>query len=306
LDYGRGAGWNRDDCSGLDCVGSGFDCIGAAGQEPLLVHSSDGEDVFRQVERFYEAYDYFVCNKRTFVEVKSALTLEGAIAARDSQGKVSPVRITNDGANCWNHELRAMSDAVLVSSRTLLADNPGLDVRLAAGNNPMKVVLACHHEFTADEVATLKAFNAPASEIFSPSVIVFSFVPQPYLRNLAHSLSKSFESTAPADSASSQNNVLEVVQLPSENFRENWEFVLAELSGRGMHRLMVEPGANLALRIFESGLWNRLDIWRSQNPHLDELLDGISLDYPELPDNIVAGESAMLGNDILTVYYQQA
>ena len=255
----------------------------------LLEHSSDGETVFRYVERFYEAYDHFVRTKRTFVEIKSALTQEGAVAARGDQGDVLPIRITGDGANCWNHELRAMSDAVLVSSRTVLVDDPGLDVRLASGNNPVKVILAGHHEFSTDEVARLKIFNSEPSGIYSPSIILFSIVPQPHVSEHAD--------------AGPLCGHLEMVQLPSENFAENWEFVISSLSGRGMHRLMVEPGATLAGNIFEAGLWNRLDLWRSMNSRIDDCLDGVSLDYPEMPENMVAGESAMVGPDILTVYY---
>ena len=78
---------------------------------------------------------------------------------------------------------------------------------------------------------------------------------------------------------------------------------------------MVEPGAHLSAKIFDAAgaqgektkpLWNRLDLWKSTDPSIErpvaqEGYDG--LPFPGLPDSAIAKESAMLGPDVLTVYY---
>ena len=98
---------------------------------------------------------------------------------------------------------------------------------------------------------------------------------------------------------------VEIILLNAATFVANWCQMLENLAARGMHRLMVEPGARLSAEIFKCGLWNRLDLWQSSDPAVDRALESSGSDgltYPELPTALVARESFILTPDILTVY----
>ncbi len=66
-----------------------------------------------------------VVQRRPFVQLKLAATLDGRTAARDGTSRW----VTGEGARAAVAQLRAQADAVLIGSGTALADDPRLDLR---------------------------------------------------------------------------------------------------------------------------------------------------------------------------------
>lgn len=74
---------------------------------------------------------------RPFVRLKSAASLDGRTALANGKSKW----ITSEAARADVQHWRAQSGAVLTSAATVIADNPRLDVRIEAPQQPLRVVL---------------------------------------------------------------------------------------------------------------------------------------------------------------------
>jgi diaminohydroxyphosphoribosylaminopyrimidine deaminase/5-amino-6-(5-phosphoribosylamino)uracil reductase len=89
-------------------------------------------------ERVNEAWLTYVRHGRPFLTWKYAASLDGRTAAADGSSRW----ITGPDARADVHRLRAESDAVLVGSGTVLADDPHLGVRKhTSDRHPVRVVL---------------------------------------------------------------------------------------------------------------------------------------------------------------------
>jgi diaminohydroxyphosphoribosylaminopyrimidine deaminase/5-amino-6-(5-phosphoribosylamino)uracil reductase len=113
--------------------GRGFDALRAAGIEVREgVHADEAA-------RLNEAFVKHVRTGLPFVTWKTAASLDGKVAARDSSSRW----ITGEAARADVHRLRAAADAILVGSGTALADDPSLTVRDPAyrGRPPLRVLV---------------------------------------------------------------------------------------------------------------------------------------------------------------------
>lgn len=84
------------------------------------------EDVLKeQAENLNEVFIKNMTEKKTFVALKSASTLDGKIATKNGDSKW----ITSDRARKKGKQLRTIYDAVLTTSSTVLADNAKFDCK---------------------------------------------------------------------------------------------------------------------------------------------------------------------------------
>lgn len=197
-----------------------------------------------ETDAFYEAYDYFVRFKKTFVELKVAQTQDGFIAGKNGER----LAITGEVANNWTNRLRAASDAILIGAGTLEADDPLLSLRGGAGNAPQRVILAGKRILSLSHQVFYQG-NMP---------IVYSQVPQPEIESIA-----------------------DVRLLKHESFTSNWNQIIEDLSEAGMHRLLVETGSRLSSLILETGNWNRYNVWVSPKKGIEGLPWALKVEVEE-------------------------
>ncbi len=92
----------------------------------------------REAIRLNEQYLGFHRNKRPYVILKLAQTLDGRIATATGDSRW----ISSSESRKYAHRLRSEVDAVVVGMGTVRADDPALTVRLVKGTNPYRIVIS--------------------------------------------------------------------------------------------------------------------------------------------------------------------
>lgn len=114
----------------------------------------------KEVKRQLEYYLTFIKQKRPFVIMKNAVSLDGKIATEEGFSKW----ITNSDARREVHLIRSGIDAIITGLGTIINDNPMLNVRIEGDyKSPVRVILDEHLSIpieskvvrTADEIRTI-------------------------------------------------------------------------------------------------------------------------------------------------------
>ncbi len=118
-------------------AGDGIKKLKDAGCEVLVpVLEKECRDHHKRFLTFHE-------QKRPFIILKWAETLDGFIAPEQSLRETdpSPYWITNLQSRQLVHKWRSEEQAILVGTKTILKDNPKLNVRLWIGKSPTRILI---------------------------------------------------------------------------------------------------------------------------------------------------------------------
>jgi len=207
-------------------AGRGFQQLRRAG---IAVRSGLCQEESAQL---IEAFAKFITQRRPFVTLKLAATLDGKIAtangdARWISGKVSRARVHH-----WRDEM----DAVLVGAGTVRADDPLLTCRMAGGRNPYRVVLDSRLRTSL----AAKLLRLPDAE----NTIIATTM------------------TAPLSKVRALEKLGVVVwRLPSRGDRVAWLPLLHKLAGIGVVSLLVEGGAAVAASALRNKVVDKLELF---------------------------------------------
>jgi diaminohydroxyphosphoribosylaminopyrimidine deaminase/5-amino-6-(5-phosphoribosylamino)uracil reductase len=91
----------------------------------------------RECARLNEVFFHYTRTRRPFVVMKSAVSLDGKIAAPSGESKW----ITSEVARKDSHYLRNRYSAIMVGVETVIRDDPELTCRLEGGRNPKRIIL---------------------------------------------------------------------------------------------------------------------------------------------------------------------
>ena len=172
-----------------------------------------------------------VTRGRPHVTLKSALTLDGKIAAVDGTSRW----ITGEAARREVHRMRFAADALLVGIGTVLADDPQLTVRHPdlPGKEPLRVVadsglripLEARVLGVGDPARTVVACRAPAP---------------------------------PEAAAALSGRGTTILELPADEGRVDLRALLRALAEREVVAVLAEGGAELAAALLDAALVDRV------------------------------------------------
>ena len=229
-----------------------------------------------ETRELYEAYVVHRSQGRPFVIQKSAITLDGKVAAADGSSRW----ITGEEARRDAHLLRAGSDAVCVGVGSVIADDPLLTVRVPhSGSDPIRVVV----DSNARTPVGARILTA------GPPTIIYT--------------------TAFPDServAKLQRAGAEVIEVAHESGRVSLKAMLDDLARKGVMTLLLEGGATLA-GSFASGGWTDKYVFYLAPKLLgDEGLSALAgWTAPTITSakNLVIESAEMVGGDLKVIAY---
>ena len=216
--------------------GAGIEALKQAGIDCVYF-----EELAEEAEALIEVFSCNQTANRSFVGLKAAATLDGAIARTGDKR----VWITGERARHYGHYLRLKYDAVAIGRETLQHDNPALTFRRAdmQGRNPIRVVFD-------PEMSTFDETTPRRQNIIGDD-------PDRVLWLVDDSLSRS-QRLAPLLEMGVQ-----IISLPRVNGAFNPQEVLQALWRRNVGSLLLEGGVGLYTSFLQSKLVDRMHLFQA-------------------------------------------
>ena len=205
-------------------AGTGFAQLRQAGVD---VVTACPDDLRRETLEIIEGYRRHLDTGLPFVTAKFAMSLDGKIATHAGNSQW----ITGELARQTAHRMRAMSEAVVVGSGTVLKDNPRLTARdergEATGRPAFRVVVDTGGRVPRDS----NVFAGPGNVIWA--------------------VGDGTEVMPPGTN-------VEVVQLPTRDGRVDLRRLIALLGERNVHNALFEGGGSILGTLFDDGLVDKV------------------------------------------------
>lgn len=177
----------------------------------------------------------YIAQGRAFVTAKIAMSLDGKIATYSGESRW----ISNESSRRRGHELRDISDVIIVGAGTALADDPQLTTRLDRPD--------VHHPLRI--VADSRGRVPRSAQLFDPSLPGNTILATTAAANPIHC--RKLEEIG-----------VDVWSLPPDSHgRVSLPALLDKLGQLGLLTLLVEGGSELLGAFFSGGLVDRLSIF---------------------------------------------
>lgn len=163
--------------------------------------------------------------KRPYILLKWAQTQDGFIDRLRTTVDEQPLIISNNITRQLTHKMRSENQAIMVSTNTVILDNPSLTVRFWSGKSPVRIAIDRQGRIPAD----YKIFDG------SFPTIIFSENPR----------------------AIDHPNV-EFITLDFE--KDSLQLILQKIYERNIHSVLIEGGSQLLNSFLAAGLWDDANV----------------------------------------------
>jgi diaminohydroxyphosphoribosylaminopyrimidine deaminase/5-amino-6-(5-phosphoribosylamino)uracil reductase len=186
-----------------------------------------------EARRLNEIFIKYITTKRPFVLLKTAMTLDGKIAARTGHARW----VTGPEARDKVHRIRDEYDAILVGVNTVIADDPELTCRLpgGGGHDPVRVIL---------DSRARTPLTARVLQPESPAATVIVTT----------------DAAPPENAAALKAAGAEIITVSNRDGRVDLPELLAELGRREITSLLVEGGAEVSAAFLDGALVDKV-LW---------------------------------------------
>ena len=204
------------------------------------------EDEIRELNKVFLKY---ITTKHPYVIMKTAMTLDGKIAAYTGDSKW----VTNDESRKLVHQLRSEMAGVIVGIGTVLADDPMLNVRLAGNpHQPIRIVVDSNIRIpidsqlvkTAKEYRTIVAYTVISSDRRESRNLQ-------QLNEISPFRSASVEMTKKMRTLESLG--VEILECQSNKNHVDINDLMSKLGAMGIDSLLLEGGSTLNAAFLEAG-----------------------------------------------------
>lgn len=162
--------------------------------------------------------------KKPYVTLKWAQTYDGFIDIKRQSKDIPPLKISHQISKQLTHKVRSENQAIMVSTNTVVLDNPSLTVRYWTGKNPIRIILDRTGRVPLDYIVYDQLTKT----------IVFTENPREDVDN---------------------------IQYIYLNFDDNMlENMLKNIASIGINSVLVEGGAMLLNSLIKSNLWDEAQV----------------------------------------------
>ncbi|SNZ07770.1 diaminohydroxyphosphoribosylaminopyrimidine deaminase [Persephonella hydrogeniphila] len=187
----------------------------------------------KEAEKINEDFFVYIREKRPFIHLKIAQTIDGKIATKTGSSKW----ITGEKSRRYAHRLRKEATAVMVGVGTVLQDNPQLTVRdYPSKKQPVRILID-------------KSLKTPVDfRIFDKSAKTVVFTSKTASENKIKTL---------------KEKGIEIVKLPLKEGRFELKDILKELYDMEIMHLLVEGGKEVITQFIMENLFDKISIFQA-------------------------------------------